>query len=94
MQPKYWGKQSLDYLWYGIGAYVAQHPHIKYLFGPVSLSDAYPQNAKELIIGFYQQQFGSQQDLATEKRPVTLSKENQSIANTLFVMVTEAAIKS
>ncbi len=84
VQPKYWGKRSLDYLWYGIGAYVAQHPHIKYLFGPVSLSNAYPQNAKELIIGFYQQQLGSQQDLAVAKRPVTLSKKNQNISKTLF----------
>ncbi|WP_040727496.1 lysophospholipid acyltransferase family protein [Thiomicrorhabdus sp. Kp2] len=84
VQPKYWGKRSLDYLWYGIGAYVAQHPHIKYLFGPVSLSDAYPLNAKELIIGFYQQQLGSNQDLAQGIRSVKLSKNNQQIAQEIF----------
>lgn len=84
VQPRYWGKRSLDYLWYGIGAYVAQHPEIKYLFGPVSLSDAYPKNAKELIIGFYQQQFGSHQDLAMGKRPVELSEENRKIAESVF----------
>lgn len=84
VQPRYWGKRSLDYLWFGIGAYVAQHPEIKYLFGPVSLSDAYPQNAKELIIGFYQQQLGSGQDLAEAKRPVTLSKNNQKIAEEML----------
>lgn len=84
VQPKYWGKRSLDYLWYGIGAYVAQHPHIKYLFGPVSLSDAYPQNAKELIIGFYQQQLGSNQDLAIAKRPIKLSHNNRQIAEEVF----------
>jgi len=84
VQPRYWGKRSLDYLWYGIGAYVAQHPEIKYLFGPVSLSAAYPQNAKELIISFYSEQFGSQQDLATAKRPVKMTKENQKIAKHLF----------
>lgn len=84
VQPRYWGKRSLDYLWYGIGAYVAQHPEVKYLFGPVSLSDAYPQNAKELIIGFYQQQFGSHQDLAEGIRPVKLNKNNQKIAEELF----------
>jgi len=84
VQPKYWGKRSLDYLWYGIGAYVTQHPHIKYLFGPVSLSDAYPQNAKELIIGFFQQQLGSNQDLAKAIRPVSLSKNNQQIAQEIF----------
>ncbi len=84
VQPKYWGKRSLDYLWYGIGAYVAQHPHIKYLFGPVSLSDAYPQNSKELIIGFFNQQLGSHQDLAEALRPVELSKNNQKIAEEVF----------
>jgi len=84
VQPRYWGKRSLDYLWYGIGAYVAQHPDIKYLFGPVSLSAAYPQNAKELIIGFYREQFGSNQDLASAKRPIKLNKENQKIAKHLF----------
>jgi len=84
VQPKYWGKRSLDYLWYGIGAYVAQHPNIKYLFGPVTLSDAYPQNAKELIIGFFQQQLGSNQDLAKGIRPVKLSQDNQQIAQEIF----------
>lgn len=84
VQPRYWGMRSLDYLWYGIGAYVAQHPHIQYLFGPVSLSNAYPENAKQLIIGFYQQQFGSQQDLAEGRRPYTLSAENQTIAHSVF----------
>ena len=35
IQPRYQGKRSLDYLWYGIGAYLHQHPEIQYLFGPV-----------------------------------------------------------
>lgn len=42
VQPRYWGKRSLDYLWFGIGAFLRQNPEIKYLFGPVSLSQAYP----------------------------------------------------
>jgi len=84
VQPKYWGKRSLDYLWYGIGAYVAQHPEVKYLFGPVSLSDAYPQNAKELIIGFFDQQLGSKQDLAEALRPVEMSDNNKKIAEEVF----------
>jgi putative hemolysin len=84
VQPKYWGKRSLDYLWYGIGAYVAQHPNIKYLFGPVSLSDAYPQNAKELIIGFFDQQLGSNQDIAQALRPVKISSNNRKIAEEVF----------
>jgi len=87
VQPRYWGKRSLDYLWYGIGAYVALHPDIKYLFGPVSLSAAYPQNAKELIMGFYSQQFGSnpkQTKSVTAIRPIKLSPQNQNIAEHVF----------
>lgn len=84
VQPRYWGKRSLDYLWFGIGAYVSANPHIKYLFGPVSLSDAYPQPAKELIVAFYQTQFGSQQDLAIGKRPFTASPEIQAISKSEF----------
>ena len=38
VQPKYWGTRALDYLWYGIGAYLKANPNIKYMFGPVSIS--------------------------------------------------------
>jgi len=36
VQPKYWGKRSLDYLWYGIGALIVKNPNYRYLFGAVS----------------------------------------------------------
>ena len=59
VQPKYWGTRALDYLWYGIGAYLKHNPEVKYMFGPVSLSGNYPQYAKELIVDFYSNYFGS-----------------------------------
>jgi hypothetical protein len=34
VQPQYQTRHSLDYLWYGIGAYIKANPHIRYLFGP------------------------------------------------------------
>ena len=77
VQPRYWGLRSLDYLWYGIGAYIAAHPEVKYLFGPVSLSAAYPEPAKQKLIGFYQQQFGTWQHLAQAKAPYTLTSDTQ-----------------
>ncbi|VTN14390.1 Uncharacterised protein [Raoultella terrigena] len=40
IQPRYWGRRGLDYLWSGIGAYLARYPHYRYLFGPVSISAA------------------------------------------------------
>lgn len=77
VQPRYWGQHSLEYLWYGIGAYLREQPDIKYLFGPVSISNAYPQMAKELIIGFYKQQFGSELAQATAKTPFVISEQCQ-----------------
>ncbi|WP_367154523.1 lysophospholipid acyltransferase family protein [Methylomonas sp. HYX-M1] len=80
VQPRYWGQHSLDYLWYGIGAYLREQPDIKYLFGPVSISNAYPQLAKELIIGFYRQQFGSELPSAKAKQPFLLSEQCRQFA--------------
>ncbi len=57
VQPKYWGTRALDYLWFGIGAYLKHNPQIKYMYGPVSLSGNYPQYAKELIVDFYTNYF-------------------------------------
>ncbi|MEV3838059.1 lysophospholipid acyltransferase family protein, partial [Aeromonas dhakensis] len=47
IQPAYWGKRGLDYLWFGIGAYLARYPDYRYLFGPVSLSGSLPAAAKD-----------------------------------------------
>ncbi|MFA7325458.1 MAG: lysophospholipid acyltransferase family protein [Candidatus Kapaibacterium sp.] len=54
IQQKYWRTNALDYLWQGIGAYVIERPHIKYMFGAVSLSDSYSELAKNLIVFYYQ----------------------------------------
>ncbi len=69
IQPRYQGKRSLDYLWYGIGAYLQQHPEIRYLYGAVSLSTSYPLQSQEMIAGFYDCLFGSEKKLATPRLP-------------------------
>ena len=81
VSPKYWGKRSLDYLWYGIGAYLKRYPDIRYLFGPVSLSNSYPDLAKALIVGFYQHYFQDSDGLATARTPYRLSGEEVDIVN-------------
>jgi len=73
IQPRYQGKRSLDYLWYGIGAYLKQNPEIKYMFGPVSLSNSYPDEAKKIIASFYTQLFGNYKSLAEAKTPFHFS---------------------
>lgn len=74
VQPKYWGMRSLDYLWYGIGAYLKQNPNIRYLFGPVSMSNSMPKAAKDLMVYFYKLYFQSTFDLASSKRPYQISE--------------------
>jgi putative hemolysin len=73
IQPAYQGKRSLEYLWVGIGAYLQQNPDIKYMFGPVSLSNAYPQAAKQTIAAFYSQLFGNVKSLAEPRMPFSFS---------------------
>lgn len=69
IQPRYWGKRSLDYLWYGIGAYLYRHPEVEYMMGPVTLSASYPEAAKHEIVNFYQQLFGHTTALVKPRLP-------------------------
>lgn len=72
VQPKYWGKRSLDYLWCGIGAFLTRYPNYRYLFGPVSLSNSYPKAAKDLLVHFYDLYFSSHEDIAQPKMPYVM----------------------
>ncbi len=78
VQPKYWGSRALDYLWFGIGAYLKEHTNIKYMFGPVSLSASYPKMARELIVYFYSKYFGEDDLIVTSKNRFILTKQEQS----------------
>jgi len=75
VNPKYWGKASLDYLWQGLGAYLANNPNIRYLIGPVSMSAEYPQELIDTLAYFYRRYHGSDQKLATANHPYELNKE-------------------
>jgi len=69
IQPKYWGKRGLDYLWLGIGAYLGRYPQYRYLFGPVSISGSMPQKARDLLVSFYRSHFSPETPVATSRRP-------------------------
>jgi putative hemolysin len=73
VQPKYWGTRALDYLWYGIGAYLKNNPHIKYMFGPVSISATFPSIAKDMMIFYYSYYYGGKEALVEPKVPYTYS---------------------
>lgn len=79
VQPEYWGKRSLDYLWQGIGAYLARHPQVKYLFGPASLSQNLPKKARDLLICYYGHYYPDRQNLANAKTPYVCDADTGSL---------------
>lgn len=69
VQPKYWGSRSLDYLWMGIGAWLRRRPHVRHLFGPVSISAAMPLTAREWLVAYYSRFFGDEGERARANHP-------------------------
>lgn len=84
VQPRYWGMRSLDYLWYGIGAYLRKHPDIRYLFGPVSISDGYARPARNLLVHFYRHYFGDEGRLALARDRYLITEAERSPLHALF----------
>ncbi|WP_434580371.1 lysophospholipid acyltransferase family protein [Sulfurimonas sp. NW15] len=81
VQPKYWGSRALDYLWYGIGAYLKNNSHIRYMYGPVSLSESYAKTAKDMILYFYDENFQDRQNLVRAKNPYNFKTDETLMAN-------------
>jgi putative hemolysin len=75
IQTKYWKTNALDYLWQGIGAYIANHPEVKYLLGPVSISNIYTEEAKNLLVYFYQKWFPGDPAIAPHVSPFRISQK-------------------
>jgi len=84
VQPKYWGSRALDYLWQGIGAYLYQNPHIKYMFGPVSLSASIPKGAQSLIIYYYNHYYGNHQGLVYPERNFIFTQDEKVELDAIF----------
>ncbi len=79
VQPKYWGSRALDYLWYGIGAYLKANPQVKYMYGPVSISASLPKIAKDMIIFYYSLYYSSNKNLLESKLPYQYSVDVKSL---------------
>jgi len=79
VQPKYWGTRALDYLWFGIGAYLKNNPNIKYMFGPVSMSATFPTVAKDMMIFYYSHYYGQSENLIDAKVPYSYSNNLNEI---------------
>ena len=69
VQPKYWGKRSLEYLWIGIGAFLKKNPNYRYMFGAVSVSGQLPRSARDLLVYFYRLYFQKEQGVVKSRHP-------------------------
>ncbi|MDR0780423.1 MAG: lysophospholipid acyltransferase family protein [Pseudomonadales bacterium] len=72
VSPAYWGKASLDYLWQGIGAYLAHHPEVQYLLGPVSMSADYSGALMQELVYYFNTYYKASTELASAQRPFAL----------------------
>ncbi|DAB28697.1 MAG: GNAT family N-acetyltransferase [Sulfurimonas sp. RIFOXYD12_FULL_33_39] len=84
IQPKYWNSRALDYLWQGIGAYLKSNYDIRYLFGCVSISNSYSDDAIALLVFFYMNYFGAKVKSVEHRESYVLSEPNKKKCNELF----------
>lgn len=84
VQPKYQTRHSLDYLWYGIGAYVRKHSHCRYLFGPASISRFYGTHALGLLAWYYDHYYNALPVTVSPKTPFEPNREAVQCISTQF----------
>ncbi|MBN2354782.1 lysophospholipid acyltransferase family protein [candidate division KSB1 bacterium] len=84
VQIKYWKSNALDYLWQGIGAYVAKNTDIKHLIGPVSISNTYTEEAKNLLVYYYKKWYPGDTSLAPHISPYIISGKHEEQLKQLF----------
>jgi len=80
IQPAYQRNySSLLLLWKGIGQVVARTPRIRYLFGPVSVNDAYQQISRELMVACLtsREYLSDLSRLVTPRRPPAKMKSRE-----------------
>lgn len=82
--PKYWGRRSLDYLWFGLGAYIQKYPELEYFFGPVSISQALSKPARDILVYFYHNYFGDAHSPVHARTPYVYDSENIEECQHLF----------
>ena len=88
VQKKYWNSNALNYLWQGIGAYLASDSSIKYMFGGVSISNSYPENIREAIVYYFNKWYGNKYKLAQSRRQYFLDEKKNDHFNQIFTGIT------
>lgn len=84
VNPDYWGRASLDYLWQGLGCYLARNPDIRYLLGPVSMSADYPKELMDMLAYHYRRYHPCPGQLASAYHPYVLNEAKVCELDQLF----------
>jgi putative hemolysin len=84
VQPRYQTRHSLDYLWYGIGAYLKRKPHLRYLYGPASISRFYGLEATARLVHFYGTHHSGAHLDVTPRTPFMIPPEIQTKLDSEF----------
>lgn len=84
VQSRYWNTHALDYLWHGIGAYIATHPDIRYMFGPVSISRSYSREATDLIVHFYKKWYSGKDSLVRSGNQYLIAEQKERELEEIF----------
>ncbi len=71
------GLFALDNLWDGIGALIIEHPHIKYLFGKVTMYPHFDSFARDMILFFLNKYFHDPDKLIEPHKPLQISTESK-----------------
>ncbi len=84
IQSKYWNTNALDSLWQGIGLYLNKFSSVKYLFGAVSIGNKYPDEAKSMIVHFYNKWFWDYSFLVSSKNKYAIPVKTKQNLNAIF----------
>jgi hypothetical protein len=84
IQQKYWNTNALDYLWQGLGKIVKENENIRYLWGPVSISNSYPDDLKKMLIFYYRKWYQSDAHFIKCVTPFEISEVDSERYNTIF----------
>lgn len=74
---------TLDNLWDGLGALTVIYPHIKYLFGKVTMYPSYHQDCRNMILYFLTKHFPDEEHLVEPITPLPANIDNAAM-NQLF----------
>ena len=69
---------SLDNLWDGLGAIVADNPHIKHFFGKVTMYTSYNLEARDALLSFMNHYFEDKERLVRPIEPLGITQDMSS----------------